>query len=122
MIDAALSRTLRVRSYREGIRDAAQTFRLSADSDVRAALKRAALAAIPKLEGWTMRVFTIERTLEGERVAMLLDSLARREMGGPDYAAALAVTLDGGCAVLAVTAKDATRVERVRSGLSGGAR
>jgi len=122
MIDAVLSRSVRVRSYREDIRDAGRTFRLSADADIRAALKRAALAAIPKVEGWTLHVFTVVRTAEGERVAAVLDRLARREMGGPEFAAALAATLDGGSAVLAVAARDATRVERVRSGLGGAAR
>lgn len=38
---------------------------------------------------------------------------------GPDFAAALAATLDGARAVLAVGAKDAMRVERLRSGLGG---
>src|SRR5690348_1882746 len=117
MTDAALSRSVRVRSYRESVRDASRTFRLSADADVRAALKRAALAAVPKVEGWTLRVLTVERTAAGEQVAAVLDRLARREMGGPDFAAALAATLDGASAVLAVAARDATRVERVRSAL-----
>src|SRR4051812_39096391 len=102
MIDAALSRSIRVRSYRESVRDASRTFRLSADADVRAALKRAALAAVPKAEGWTVRVFTLERTAAGEHVAAVLDYLARLAMGGPDFAAALAATLDGASAVLAV--------------------
>lgn len=59
MIDAALSRSVRVRTYREVIRDAGRTFRLAPGVDVRAALKRAALAAVPKVEGWTPRVFTV---------------------------------------------------------------
>src|SRR5579875_191691 len=117
MIDAAPSRSVRVRSYRESVRDASRTFRLPADADV-----RAALAAIPKVEGWTLRVFTVERTAAEERVAAVLDRLARREMGSPDFAAALAATLDGANAVLAVTARDATQVERVRSALSGAVR
>jgi hypothetical protein len=115
--DAALSRSVRVRFYREVIRDAGRTFRLSSDGDVPAARKRAALAAVPKVEGWTLRVFTVGRTAWGDRVAALLDRLVRREMGGPDFAAALAATLDGSRAVLAVTARDARRVERVGSGL-----
>jgi len=119
MIDAAPSRSVRVRSYRESVRDASRTFRLSADADVLATLKRAALAAVPQVEGWTLRVFTVERTATGERVAAVLDRLARREMGGPDFAAALAATLDGASAVLAIAARDATRVERVRSALGG---
>ncbi|MCK8787936.1 hypothetical protein M0638_26630 [Roseomonas sp. NAR14] len=122
MIDAPLSRSLRVRGYREGIRDAGRTFRLAAGADVRAALKRAALAAIPKQEGWTLRVFTVERTAEGERVAAVLDRLARREMGNPGFAGALAATLDGSVAVLAVAARDARVVERVRIGLGMAAR
>lgn len=122
MIDPALSRSVRVRSYREVIRDAGPTFHLSADVDIRAALKRAALAAVPKVEGWTLRVFTIERTTASEHVAALLDHLVRREMGGPDFAAALAATLDDANAVLAVTARNAARLERVRAGLSGAAR
>ncbi|WP_458095489.1 hypothetical protein [Roseomonas sp. WA12] len=119
MTDPALSRLVRVRSYGAEIRDAGRTFRLAADTDIRAALKRAALAAVPKIEGWTLRVFTVDRTAEGERVAAVLDRLARREMGGPDFAAALAATLDDASAVLAVAARDARRVERVRSGLGG---
>lgn len=122
MIDAAPSRSVRVRSYRESIRDAKRTFRLSAGTDVRAAMKRAALAAVPKIEGWTLRVFTVERTDEGERVAAVLDRIARREMGGPDFAAALAATLDGSRAVLVVAARDAARVERVQSSLGSAAR
>ena len=118
MIDAALSRSIRVRSYRQVVRDAGQTFRLAPGVDVRAALKRAALAAVPKLEGWTLRVFTLERTKEGERLISLLDRLARAALGGSDFAAALAATLDGGRAVLAVAARDPRRVERISSGLS----
>jgi hypothetical protein len=122
MIDAAPSRSVRVRSYRESVRDASRTFFLSADADVRAALKRAALAAVPKVEGWTLCVFTVERTTAGERVAAVLDRLARREMGSPDFAAALAATLDGASAVLAVAAREAAHVERVRSALGGAGR
>ena len=116
------SRSVRVRSYREGIRDAGRTFRLSADADVRAALKQAALAAVPKVEGWTLRVFTVERTAAGEHIATVLDRLARREMGSPDFAAALAATLDGASAVLAVAVRDAMRVDRVRFALGGAVR
>jgi hypothetical protein len=39
-------------------------------------------------------------------------------MGGPDFAAALATTLDGGTIVLAITARDPERVERMSSRLS----
>ena len=118
MIDAALSRTVRVRSYREVVRDAGRTFRLAPGVDVRAALKRAALAAVPKVEDWTLRVFTLERTSEGERVAAALDRLARARMGGADFAAALAATRDGSSAALAVAARDPRRVEQVTSALS----
>ena len=97
--------SIRVRSYRETVRDASRTFILPAVADVRIALKRAALTVIPKLEGWTLRVFTVERTTTGERVAAVLDRLARRELGNRDFAAALAATLDGALAVLAVAAK-----------------
>jgi hypothetical protein len=119
MTDAAASRLLRVRAYRDGIRDAGRTFRLAAGADLRAALKRAALAALPKPEGWTLRVLTVDRTAEGERIAAVLDALARREMG-PGFAAALAATLDGAHAALAVAAKDAARIERLRAALLGG--
>lgn len=119
MTNAALSHSVRIRSYREAIRDIGQTFHLRPDVNTRAALKRAVLAAVPKVEGWTLQVLTVERTREGERVAAVLDGLARREMGGPHFAAALAATLDGSHAVLAVTARDAKRVERVCAGLGG---
>ncbi|HYZ22563.1 MAG TPA: hypothetical protein VE690_10440, partial [Rhodopila sp.] len=68
------------------------------------------------------RVFTVERTVAGERIAAVLDRLARREMGSPEFAAALAVTLDGASAVLAAAARDAAQVERVRSALGGATR
>jgi hypothetical protein len=118
MVDAAPSRTVRVRAYREAVRDADRTFRLAPGVDLRAAMKRAALAAVPKREGWTLRLFTLERTGAGERIGTVLDGLVRGAMGGPDFAAALVASLDGGCAVLAVTARDAWRVERISSGLS----
>ena len=122
MTDAAMPRLLRVRTYLDDVRDIGRTFRLAPQADLRAALKRAALAALPKPEGWTLRIFTVERTAEDERVAALLDRLARREMGGSGFAAALAATLDGGSAVLAVAAKDARRAERLRTALGGTAR
>jgi hypothetical protein len=68
--------------------------------------------------GWTLRVFTLERMKEGERVTAPLDRLARAAMGGPDFAAPLATTLDGGTIVLAVAARDPERVERMSSRLS----
>lgn len=119
MTDAALSRSMRVRSYRESVRDVSQTFRLSADADIRSALKRAALAAVPKREGWTLRVFTVQRTAADEDVAATLDHVARLGLGSPDFAAALAATLDGATAVLAVTAKDAARIKQLQAILSG---
>ncbi len=48
----------------------------------------------------------------------MLDGLARRGMGGLDYAAALVAALDGGFAVLAVTPSEAGRVEAISSGVS----
>jgi hypothetical protein len=36
---------------------------------------------VPKVEGWPLRVFTVERTARGEHVAALLNHLARRKMG-----------------------------------------
>ncbi|TCZ64877.1 hypothetical protein [Roseicella aquatilis] len=119
MTDSAASRCIRVRAYRDGIRDAGRTFRLAPGADLDAALRRAALAAVPKVEGWTIRVFAVERTAAGERIAAVLDHLARRAMGGPDLAAALAATLDGARAVLVVGARDARRVEAVRAALTG---
>jgi hypothetical protein len=118
MTNAALSRSVRVRSYREVVHDAGQTFRLSFGVDVQAALKRVALAAVRRVEGWRLRVFTLERTTERERVAPLLDRLARTEMGGPDFTAALVATLDEGSAVLVVGAQHAARVERVSFALT----
>ena len=58
-------------------------------------MKRAALAAIPKAEDWRLVVFAVERTSEAERVAPVLDRLARRHMGRDGFATALAATLDG---------------------------
>jgi hypothetical protein len=43
-------------------------------------------------------VFALERTAAGEHIAVVLDVLPRREMGGSGFTAALAATLDGaGC-------------------------
>jgi hypothetical protein len=89
-----------------------------ADADLAAAMKRAALAAIPKAEGWRLVVFSVERTSEDERVAPVLDRLARRHMGAGDFAAALAATPDGARAVLAVGAKDPALIERLRAALA----
>ena len=114
------ARAVRIRAYLGGrVRDAERTFRVSADADLAAAMKRAALAAIPKTEGWHLVVFSTERTAEGEQVAPFLDRLARRHLGGRDFAAALATTLDGARAVLAVGAKDAALIERLRATLAG---
>lgn len=117
MTDAAPSRSVRVRLYVDTIRDAGRIFRLAPGVDIRTALKRAALAAVPKVEGWTLRVFTLERTKEGERVTVPLDRLARAAMGGPDFVAALAATLDGSTVDLAVAARGLKRVEQVSARL-----
>ncbi|MBP0492663.1 hypothetical protein [Roseomonas indoligenes] len=119
MTDAVPSRSVRVRSYRDAVRDVGRTFRLAPGVDIAAAVKRAALAAVPKTEGWTMRVFTVRRTGEGERAAAVLDRLARDAMGGTDFAASVAATLDGSIAVLVVAARDPGRIERVSSAMSG---
>ncbi|ONG46387.1 hypothetical protein BKE38_25420 [Pseudoroseomonas deserti] len=117
MTETDLSRTLRVRAYGAAIRDAGRVFRLAPGAELRAALRRAALAAIPKQEGWTTQVFTLERTSPEEKLAVLLDQLARREMGG-DFAAGLAVSLDGATAVLVATARDPARIARLRAALA----
>lgn len=72
MIDTALSRTIRIRVYQDSVRDLGRTFRLSTDADPRGALRQAVLAAVPRNEGWTLQLFTLERTNPGERVAALL--------------------------------------------------
>jgi hypothetical protein len=114
------ARAVRIRAYLGGrVRDVQRTFRVSADADLAAAMKRAALAAIPKAEGWHLVVFSVERTGEAEQVTPVLDRLARRHMGGDGFAASLAATLDGARAVLAVGAKDAALIERLRSALAG---
>jgi hypothetical protein len=68
--------------------------------------------------GWTLRVLTLERMKEGERVTAPLDRLARAALGGPNFAGALATTLDGGTIVLAVAVRDPERVQRMSSRLS----
>ena len=116
------ARAFRVRAYLGGrVRDVRRTFRAPAGADPAAFLKRAALAALPKSEGWHLLVVSVERTGEAEPVAAVLDRLARRHMGGggADFAAALAVTANGAGAVLAVGAKDAARVGRLRAALAG---
>ena len=113
------ARAVRLRAYLGGrVRDVRRSFRVPADADLAAAMKRAALAAIPKAEGWRLVVFSIERTSEDERVAPVLDRLARRHMLGHDRAAALAATADGARAALAFGAKDAVQVERLRAALA----
>lgn len=111
-------RAFRVRAYLGGVRDVGQTFRAPAN-DVAATMKRAALAALPKGNGWHLLVFSLERTSEAEALVPFLDRLARRHIGAPDFAAALAATLDGARAVLAVSAKDPKHLERVRAELTG---
>ena len=114
------ARAFRVRAYLGGtVRDVRRSFRAQAGADLAAFLKRAALAALPKAEGWHLVVVSIERTSEEERVAPVLDRLARRHLGGGGFAAALAATLDGARAVLAVGAKDPARIERLRAALTG---
>ena len=116
------ARAFRVRAYLGGrVRDVRRAFRAPADADLAALLKRAALAAVPKAEGWRLFVASVERTSEDEPVAAVLDRLARRHTveGGRDFAAALAVTADGARAVLAVAAKDAERIGRLRAALAG---
>jgi hypothetical protein len=113
------ARAVRIRTYLGRVRDVQRTFRVVADVDLAAAMKRAALAVLPKVEGWHLVVFSVERTSEAERVAPVLDRLARRHMGGGDFAAAVAATLDGARAVLAVSAKDPARIARLRAALAG---
>ena len=112
------ARAVRVRAYLGTVRDVRRTFRAPAGADIAAFMKRAALAALPKAEGWRLVVFSVEWTSDAEPVALFLDRLARRHMGGADFAAALAVTADGARAVLAVGAKDPARVERLRAALA----
>ena len=112
------ARAVRIRAYLGRVHDVRRTFRAPAGADLAAFMKRAALAALPKAEGWRLVVFSVERTSEAEPVALFLDRLARRHMGGADFAAALAVTADGARAVLAVGAKDPARVERLRAALA----
>ncbi len=119
--DPDRARAFRVRAYLGRVRDVRRTFRAPAGADLAASMKRAALAALPKAEGWRLVVFSVERTAEDEPVAPFLDRLARRHVvgDGRDFAAALAVTGDGARAALAVAAEDAARVERTRAALAG---
>jgi hypothetical protein len=117
--DLDRARAIRLRAYLGRVRDVRRTFRVPADADIAATLKRAALAALPKGEGWHLLVLSFERTSETEVLAPVLDRLARRHMGEVDFTAALAATLDGARAVLAVGARDAKRLERVRTALVG---
>ena len=113
------ARAVRVRAYLGRVHDVRRTFRAPAGADLAAFMKRAALAALPKAEGWRLLVVSVERTNEAEAVAVVLDRLARRHMLGRDRAAALAATADGARAVLAVAAKDAARIGRLRAALAG---
>ena len=114
------ARAVRIRASLGGrVHEVRRSFRVPADADLAAAMKRAALAALPRAEGWRLVVLSVERTNDAERVAPVLDRLARRHMGGGDFAAALAATLDGARAVLAVGAKDAAHIERLRAALAG---
>ncbi|MBL6454530.1 hypothetical protein JMJ55_04285 [Belnapia sp. T6] len=111
------ARTVRIRAYLGEVRDVGRTFRVTADADLAATMKRAALAALPKTEGWHLAVFSVERTSESERIAPFLDRLARRHMGERDFAAVLVATLDGARAVLAVAVKDTALIRRLRAAL-----
>jgi hypothetical protein len=113
------ARAVRIRAYLGRVQDVRRTFRAPAGADLAAFMKRAALAALPKSEGWHLLVVSVERTSEAEPVAPMLDRLARRHMVGRDRAAALAATADGSRAVLAVGAKDAARIKRLRAALAG---
>jgi hypothetical protein len=113
------ARAVRIRAYLGQVRDVRRTFRVPADADLAASMKRAALAVLPKGEGWNLQVFSVERTREDERLAPVLDRLARRHSAVGDVAAALVATLDGARAVLAVAARDASRIERLRAELTG---
>lgn len=113
------ARAVRVRAYRGTVSDVKRTFRAPAGADLAAFLKRCSLAALPKDAGWHLLVVSVERTGEDEAVATTLDRLARRHMLGRDRAAALAVTVDGGRAVLVVAAEDAAVIERLRVALAG---
>ena len=113
------ARAVRIRTYLGRVHDVRRTFRAPAGADLAAFMKRAALAALPKAEGWRLLVVSVERTNEAEAVAAILDRLARRHMLGRDRAAALAATADGARAVLAVAAEDAARIGRLRAALAG---
>jgi hypothetical protein len=113
------ARAVRMRANLGEPRDVRRTFRVPADADLGAFMKRAALAVLPKDEGWLLVVFSVERTSEGEQVAPFLDRLARRHMREKDFAAALVVTLDGARAVLAVGARNKALIERLRTALAG---
>lgn len=57
-----LVRAVRIRTYLGRVRD----------------VKRAALAVMPNAGGWHLVVLSVERTSEAERVAPVLDRLARQ--------------------------------------------
>ena len=82
------ARAVRIRAYLGRVQDVRRTFRAPAGADLAAFLKRAALAALPKTEGWHLLVVSVERTSEAEPVAPVLDRLAQRHMVGRDRAAA----------------------------------
>jgi hypothetical protein len=117
--DAA--RTVRIRVHRgRSTYDAQAACRVPDSADITAFLKRGAIAALPRAEGWHLLLVSAERTREGEAVAPVLDRLARRfaaSGGARDCAAALAVTGDGSHAALAVGTRDPARLERLRSAL-----
>ena len=114
------ARAVRIRAYLGRVHDVRRTFRAPAGADLAAFMKRCALAALPKTEGWHLLVVSVERTSEAEPVSAVLDRLARRHMGGggSDFAAALAVTANVAQAVLAVGAKDGASIARLRAALA----
>ncbi|MBW8268081.1 hypothetical protein [Caldovatus aquaticus] len=116
------SRAVRVRVYRGRAHyDAKAIHRAPEGADLTAFLKRGALAALPRAAGWHLVVLSVERTRAGEALAPMLDRLARRltRTAPPDTVAALAVAGDGARAVLAVGARDAAWIGRLRTALGG---
>jgi len=118
-IEPNRARAVRIRAYLGEPRDLKRTFRMAADADLGAFMKRAALAVLPKDEGWLLVVFSVERTSEDEQVAPFLDRLARRHVHEQHFAAALVAPPDGARPVRAGSARDKARIERLRAALAG---
>ena len=53
------ARAVRIRAYLGRVHDVKRTFRLAADADLAASMKRAAFAVLPKSEGWRLVVFSV---------------------------------------------------------------